>query len=236
MKDFFLNPECRVSSLDTFVIRSSILRALKEAVPQLSGTLLDVGCGNMPYKSLLLAPQGFAKDYIGMDIDNRLYRKPDVFWDGCSIPMASNSADCAVATEVIEHIPDPENVMKEIYRVLKPGGTFFFTVPFLWPLHDVPGDQYRYTPFSLERHLSNAGFETIELKALGGWNASLAQMLGLWVRRRPMPAMLRIALSCLALPLVKVMASTDSRNVDFIESQMVTGLAGTCKKPDKHET
>jgi hypothetical protein len=52
--------------------------------------------------------------------------------------------------------------------MLKPGSLLFFTVSFLWPLHDVPRDAYRYTPFALERHLRNSGFAQIKLKALGG--------------------------------------------------------------------
>jgi len=74
--------------------------------------------------------------------------------------------------------------MKEIWRVLKPGGILFFTVPFLWNLHEIPYDEYRYTPFALKRHLTQSGFNEIEIKAMGGWDAALAQMLGLWVRRR----------------------------------------------------
>jgi len=90
----------------------------------------------------------------------------------------------SIATEVFEHCPDPEIVMKEIWRVLKLGGILFFTVPFLWNLHETPYDEYRYTPFALKRHLTQSGFTEIEIKAMGGWDAALAQMLGLWVRRR----------------------------------------------------
>ena len=53
----------------------------------------------------------------------------------------------------------------------------------LWPLHDVPYDECRYTPFAIKRHLRNAGFEQFRLKPLGGWDASLAQMIGLWILR-----------------------------------------------------
>ena len=41
-----------------------------------------------------------------------------------------------------------------------------------------------HTSFALQRHLTNSGFTEIEIKVMGGWDAALAQMLGLWVGRR----------------------------------------------------
>ena len=98
------------------------------------------------------------------------------------MPFENNQFDSAFGTEVLEHCPYPKAILKEVNRVLKPGGIFFFTVPFIWPLHEVPHDEFRYTPFSLKRLLEESGFEKIELEATGGWHASLAQMLGLWIK------------------------------------------------------
>ena len=41
------------------------------------------------------------------------------------MPFEDESYDCAFGTEVLEHCPNPEIVMKEVFRVLKPGGVFF---------------------------------------------------------------------------------------------------------------
>jgi SAM-dependent methyltransferase len=213
-------------------VRSTILSALLETAPQLSGTLLDVGCGYMPYKSLVFKPPSSVTKYVGLDMESTIYTaKPDLLWDGRRIPLSENAVDCALATEVFEHCPNPEIVMHEAVRVLKPNGLLFFTVPFLWPLHDVPYDQYRYTPFALERHLKNAGFVQITMRALGGWDASLAQMIGLWVRRRPMSVRKRAILSQFAAPLVRYLSHHDRRPAKFHESSMITGLVGTARKP-----
>ncbi len=98
--------------------------------------------------------------YIGLDLENNpIYEnRPDITWKGNTIPLDDGSIDCAICTEVLEHLPDPEAVLSEIHRVLKPDGLVFISVPFLWPLHDVPYDEYRYTPFSLRRHLTASGF------------------------------------------------------------------------------
>lgn len=223
----FLNPLCLSTTLDNFIVRRTILNALCSQLRKLSGSIVDIGCGYMPYKSLVL---NHAERYIGLDLKGNDYGKPDLEWDGRAIPLADNSMDGALAMEVLEHCPEPELVLREALRVLKPGGLLFLTVPFLWPLHSVPNDEYRYTPFALERSLRNSGFEQIQLKPLGGWDASLAQMVGLWVRHRPMSSSKRMILSRLALPFVRYLAGRDQRPT-FSEMTMITGLSGTAIKP-----
>jgi SAM-dependent methyltransferase len=227
----FLSPACTARTLDIFQDRRAILRSLQRALPLLHGTLLDIGCGYMPYRQLVLAPPSEVRDYLGMDTAGNEYQKPDITWDGRHIPLPSLSVDCAMATEILEHCPEPEWVLRETLRVLRPGGLLFLTVPFLWPLHSIPDDQYRFTPFALERHLRGAGFINVELHAHGGWDASLAQMIGLWVRRRPMRRRTRAVLSLIAKPLVRFLSWRDRAPADWSRNSMITGLAGTAIKP-----
>lgn len=125
--------------------------------------------------------------------------------------------------------------MKEIFRVLKPGGLLFLTVPFFWTLHEVPHDEYRYTLFALERHLKNSGFTQIKLEALGDWDASLAQMLGLWVRRRLgfslQARLLKLIFSMVLFPIIWFLIKVDSLPKEFSDFTMITGLSGTAIKP-----
>ena len=226
----FLNPLCLPQTLDYCVHRRAILQALRTELPRFFGTVLDIGCGRMPYKSLVLAPPSRATKYIGLDLNNNIYQKPDLEWDGKTIPFTDDFIDCVMATEVFEHCPQPQAVMSEIHRVLKPNGFLFFTVPFLWPLHDVPHDEYRCTPFALRRLLLSAGFEKIALQALGGWDASLAQMIGLWARRRPLSPAKRKLLSAVATPVVRFLIRHDHLPTNFHESCMITGISGTAVK------
>ena len=233
MKDF-INIELNAKNLDRFYIRNAIFKALENSLCNLTGNLLDIGCGKMPYKNYILEHSN-VKSYIGLDIETALKYdkavKPDYTWDGVTMPFKDSSFHCAIATEVLEHCPEPEVVLNEVFRVLKPGSIFFFTVPFLWNLHEVPHDEYRYTPFSLERHLKNSNFKNIQLTATGGWHASMAQMLGLWVRRSPMSNKKRKYLSKILKPIIKYLISKDKGDkTRFTDGQMITGIAGIAKK------
>ncbi len=233
-EDFFINIKYYSNTLDRYAIRKAILEALKWSLIHMHGKLLDAGCGQMPYKEYILTTSKVT-EYIGLDIDTALNYsssvKPNYTWDGITMPFDNNHFDCCIATEVLEHCPEPEVFLKEVHRVIKPNGIFFFTVPFLWNLHEVPHDEYRYTPFSLERHLKNSGFKGIEIKATGGWHAAMAQMLGLWVRRSPMSKSKRKILSRALKPLIKFLLNKDILYTpSFVEGQMITGLYGIAKK------
>jgi len=195
----------------------------------------------MPYKSIVLAPPSRATTYIGLDLDpgilanvhgTPIYNScPDLIWGGRKIPLPDNSVNVAMATEVLEHAPTPETILQEVWRVLVPGGLFFLTVPFLWPLHDVPHDEFRYTPFALTRLLSRAGFVDVSLKPTGGWDVSLAQMIGLWVRRRPMSPQWRRITSVVVQPVMWWLQARDRIPQLDQGTPMIAGLAGTAIKP-----
>lgn len=231
--NLFTNISLTQETLHLYFIRSSIFKALKEASTNFRGRLLDIGCGKMPYKEYLLEYSPI-DTYVGLDIETALIYgtgvQPDYTWNGTTMPFEDASFNCAFGTEVLEHCPEPEVVLKEVFRVLQPEGVFFFTVPFLWNLHEVPHDEYRYTPFSLERHLKNAGFTHIQLEATGGWHAAMAQMLGLWVKRASMGKRKRVWLSRLLKPVIRYLISKDKKKVPFKNGQMITGLSGMAYK------
>jgi len=170
MENQFTNLKLTKVNLESYVIRAEILKAVIDVIPLFQGKILDSGCGCMPYKELILSNKKISK-YIGLDIDTGLnyYEvKPDVLWNGITMPFESNCFDVVMSTEVLEHILNPDAYLREVKRVLKPDGFFFFTVPFLMSLHEVPNDYYRYTPYSLEMIFKRVGFSDIKIKAISG--------------------------------------------------------------------
>lgn len=232
--DPYLAPACSPSTLDSFGNRRLLLRALKEALSSFGGRILDVGCGYQPYRSLLLSAPSQATEYIGLDLPDNIYRPPELAWDGQRIPLQDLSVDSVLLTEVLEHCPEPEAVLQEIARVLKPGGFMFLTVPFIWPIHTVPHDEFRYTPFALRRLLERAGFPGPSIQATGGRHAVLALTLGLWVRRRALTSRVHVVtkavLSLLLWPVIWLLLRMDRRPEKFEESTMIVGLAASAYK------
>jgi SAM-dependent methyltransferase len=220
--------------MDRYLVRTSVRDALRAAMPRFHGHLLDIGCGAMPYRTMLL-DESPIDGYTGLDLFTaKPYASgvtPDVRWDGRQMPFDNGQFQSAMATEVLEHCFEPAVLLQEVHRVLSPGGNFFFTVPFLWNLHEVPQDAYRYTPFSLERLLTGSGFRNVNIHAMGGWHASMAQMLGLWTRRAPMSVASRNILSLLVQPVMSFLIRKDRKTpVQYREGQMITGLYGWAEK------
>lgn len=139
--------------------RETLLRSLENrAVRTLSlkGSTLDVGGG----KSF---------GYIGfLKIDGELHSaniapqvQPDFVVDfNRPLPMADASYDNVVSFNTLEHVFADRQLLAEMLRVLKPGGTFVLSVPFLYRRHGNYGDYHRHTADYWERVLQELGLRS----------------------------------------------------------------------------
>ena len=130
--------------------------------------VLDAGAGQCQYKGL------FSKQkYVGVDAaygDSKWdYSHLDHVCDLTKMPFSNEHFDHAVCTQVLEHVPYPQNVLNEIGRVLKKDGTLYLSAPQGWCEHQKPHDYFRYTRFGLEILLRNAGFEIESIEPAGGY-------------------------------------------------------------------
>jgi SAM-dependent methyltransferase len=181
-------------------------RFLAPRLRVLKGALLDVGCGEMPFRPLVPADVS----YTGIDVPNAASfgmsdRSDVVHFDGRTIPFPDASFDSVLCTEVLEHVEDPDRLVAEIWRVLRPGGTVLATIPFSARVHYTPHDFHRFTPYRLAPLFADFAF--FEVEARGDDLAVIANKLivisARLARPRPYIALLWRAPILLALiPLV----------------------------------
>lgn len=75
-----------------------------------------------------------------------------------SLPFADGAVDLIVTQEVLEHVADPFQSMREIHRVLKPGGRAYVQLPFIIGYHPCPEDFWRFTERGIRQLAEQAGF------------------------------------------------------------------------------
>jgi SAM-dependent methyltransferase len=131
-------------------------------------TLLDLGCGTGDsYEELAQKDQRIR--WIGLDIIDseevkaRARRSlPFCAFDGVRIPLADDSIDIAYSRQVFEHVRHPESLIRETYRVLKPGSSFVGSTSHLEPFHS--RSYWNYTPYGFCVLLRDAGFHSIVVR------------------------------------------------------------------------
>ena len=106
-------------------------------IPKNANSILDVGCGN-GWVAKEFLPKG--KQVYSLDISvtnpsivKRLYPSEKhlcVAADSFHLPFSNDSFDCVIASEIIEHVFDPEEFIKELFRVVKKGGDLTITTPY----------------------------------------------------------------------------------------------------------
>lgn len=146
-------------------------RALRYYLPQLTGNLLDIGCGRKPYENLLKK----IDTYIGIDVSHN--EKVDVVIDPSKpYPFDDNYFDCILCTQVLEHIQNLDHTIMEIDRVLKPGGFIIITVPFIYNEHGK--DYHRFSTNGITALFNN--YRVIKLDKQGGIGSTVGTLVLNW--------------------------------------------------------
>jgi SAM-dependent methyltransferase len=137
--------------------------------------VLDAGAGTGPYRELFARQHYTSTDWANTPHPEGL--RADVIAPIHDLPLDTESFDCVICTEVIEHVADPVAALSELRRVLSPRGTVWVTAPFVWEFHEEPYDFFRYTRHGLRSVLERAGFAQVEVTPFGGCFTTLAQLL-----------------------------------------------------------
>jgi SAM-dependent methyltransferase len=102
----------------------------------------------------------------------------DLVADAHRLPFRDDSVPAAVCETVLEHVAEPDRIIGEAHRVLKPGGHFFFIVPFVFPFHGQPNDFQRWSREGLRQAF--AAFDEVEVGIHGGPCSALVNLLSEW--------------------------------------------------------
>jgi SAM-dependent methyltransferase len=162
-----------------FLARRRLRSSMQALAQELSGRLLDVGCGTMPYRALFMVDE-----YVGLDIDSETTRRravADVLYDGTRFPFNDGRFDAVLCNQVLEHVFNPDMFVNEIRRVLTPGGRLLLTVPFIWDEHEQPWDYARYSSFGLRALLEKHGFKVLRHEKLLDDVSVLFQLLNAYL-------------------------------------------------------
>jgi SAM-dependent methyltransferase len=177
----------------TYAVREPLARWLREEAAlarerEQRPRLLDVGCGIKPYEPFFA---GAIAEYIGVDVAN-----PAAELEGTveEIPVPDGSFELVLCTQTLEHVEDPSRAVRELRRVVAPGGRVLASTHGVQVYHPNPGDYWRWTHAGLERLFrENAFWSTVTVTPGSGTTACIGMLvstyMALLAKRARVPAL-----------------------------------------------
>lgn len=155
-------------------LRNETLKEIKAlAAADKNLLLVDFGCGDMPYRSVIEPMVG---KYLGVDLEMNPQAEHHIGFDS-KTTLPENYADIVLSNQVLEHVDSPEGYLQEAFRILKPGGTIILTTHGYWFYHPTPNDYWRWTSAGLRKTVEKEGFKIFSFFGIMGLAASGLQLL-----------------------------------------------------------
>lgn len=133
---------------------------------------LDVGCDRSPYRQLLEA-RGYLVETLDLSPESEADHVGSVEETG----LEDAEFGVVLCTQVLEHCDDPWRGIRELRRIVRPGGFLLLSVPHVSFYHPHPADHWRFTQEGLVRLCASGGFRPVELLAQEGSVVALAQVV-----------------------------------------------------------
>ena len=176
--------------------REAWLARVLASVPA-GSRILDAGAGERQYRAfcshLVYVSQDIDAydgrgDGLGLQTGTWDQSNLDIVSDITAIPESDGSFDAIMCVEVLEHVPDPDAALRELSRLLRPGGYLVATAPFCSLTHFSPHHYYTgFTENWWRLMLARHGFDIVEIESNGNYFEYLAQEL------RRLPTLMRKA-------------------------------------------
>ena len=137
---------------------------ISKYIKNIGGVVIDLGGGKNPSYERFWSIK--PEKLIRVDISEKA--EPDIIADlNKNLPFSNNFADAIFLFSIIYILKDPGKTLREINRILKPGGKLFITSPFIFNEAREPNDYWRFTGEGLEKLLRESGFDDILIKPIG---------------------------------------------------------------------
>lgn len=137
-----------------------------------------------PANALCLAvgggPTRVHPNLVNLNIDR--FANVDVVGDAYALPYADEAVDAVHCEAVLEHLEHPERAVREMFRVLRPGGQVFAATPFLQAFHAYPNHFQNFTLEGHNRLFERAGFSIVSAGACVGPTFALTDLAALYFR------------------------------------------------------
>lgn len=187
----------------------------------LKGTVLNAGCVWRDISNLIEGK------LINQDLayENEERTSVDIYSPLHQIPLESNSVDTILCIAVLEHVENPEEILPEFFRVLKPGGHLVASVSFLQPEHKIPTDFQRYTEDGLSRLMTYHHFTVINLQPLFTVYHTLHWIVWEWLHLKN-SIVYKILRVCLLPPLVFLAQKSELKS-----AKLSSGFQVIAQKP-----
>lgn len=200
-----------------------------------SAAVLDVGCGEQPFRSLV---ERSGRRYVGMDVVQNSAGTVDILSSLEDAPQVKTPFASVLCTEVLEHVSDLDAAVAGLRRLVADGGRVVLTVPFVFPLHMEPYDFRRLTTHGVAQVASAHGFEQESSERLGDGTDVLATIvsdLSILPAAATMAARLKVrACRMLASAAIRVLGSATAKRHLAINSNLYLSngviLRATCSR------
>ena len=155
---------------------SNFINANKELLTEGVHSVLDFGCGNMPYRAIFEHVNDIS--YVGVDWGSSPH---DVSFADFLLDLkdfrSNKKFDRILINDVFEHTGNVKYYLDFLYENLSDNGLIFINLPFLYWIHEAPFDKIRYTHFYLDEIFENSGYKIQSKCIYGGWFLVLSDII-----------------------------------------------------------
>ena len=179
----------------------------------LYGTSIEFGTIDNKDKTFSNFVKGESKFHYSNKISNQ---KLKVFCSDLTkkLSIPSKKYNNVLFFNILEHLPEYKLVFSEIYRIVKKGGFFIGSVPFIYQIHAAPNDYFRFSKQFLKLNLKKYKFKQVKIKTLGfGPFTASYSLLWPYIKFLPLLSQICLLLAYILDSFIQVFVKTDLKEI-----------------------